>query len=224
MLVAAFSSAMAQETIYLKNGSIIKGNITEFRPAQSLTVETTDGSSFVCNINEIEKITRDASLYKSTQNKSERDDSETSFSLNKGYRGFVYSGFMFGDMNGIDVFTIHGYQLHRKIFVGGGVGLRYADDIGDDTHIAAPVFGDFRFDMLNGRTSPYIEVRAGVSLAIKGYNGFYGSFMTGCRFKRFQVEMGLETIPGQDSYSTYSNEYNEKYDAVNFVINVGCAF
>ena len=38
------------ETIYLKNGSIIKGNIVEFVPNATYTILTPDGNKFVFNI------------------------------------------------------------------------------------------------------------------------------------------------------------------------------
>ena len=59
LLCSCFVS-VAQEIVYHKNGSIIKGDIVEIKPNQSLKVATGDGSLFVCNFDDIEKITRTA--------------------------------------------------------------------------------------------------------------------------------------------------------------------
>lgn len=45
------------EVIHLKNGSIIKGEIVEFKPNQYLKIETDNGSSIVCDFDDIDLIT-----------------------------------------------------------------------------------------------------------------------------------------------------------------------
>ncbi|MCX7552124.1 hypothetical protein [Xanthomarina sp. F2636L] len=44
-----------RDVVYLKNGSIIKGTITEMNPSESLKIKTADGSLFVYSMNEILK-------------------------------------------------------------------------------------------------------------------------------------------------------------------------
>ncbi|MDY3090160.1 MAG: hypothetical protein SOW66_03465 [Porphyromonas sp.] len=46
------------EVVYLRNGSILKGKILEHALGKSLKLETSDGSIFVLQENEIERITR----------------------------------------------------------------------------------------------------------------------------------------------------------------------
>lgn len=48
--LTAFSQTLYQDVVYLKNGSKIKGMITEFVPDVSYTITTNDGSIFVCVI------------------------------------------------------------------------------------------------------------------------------------------------------------------------------
>lgn len=48
-----------QDVVYLKNGSIIRGVIIEQIPSKSLKIETADKSIFVCQMDEIEKITKE---------------------------------------------------------------------------------------------------------------------------------------------------------------------
>ncbi|OGU39651.1 MAG: hypothetical protein A2X61_09820 [Ignavibacteria bacterium GWB2_35_12] len=48
-----------QEVVYLKNGSIIRGTIIEQVPGKSLKIQTADGSVFVYQMEEVEKITKE---------------------------------------------------------------------------------------------------------------------------------------------------------------------
>ena len=48
-----------QDVVYLKNGSIIHGTITEQVPDESLTIETKDGDVFVYKMSEIKKIKKE---------------------------------------------------------------------------------------------------------------------------------------------------------------------
>lgn len=52
--------AQAEDVVYLKNGSIIHGTITEEVPGKSLKIETKDGNVFVYKVKEVEKITHTA--------------------------------------------------------------------------------------------------------------------------------------------------------------------
>jgi sRNA-binding regulator protein Hfq len=45
--------------VYLKNGSIIKGQIIEQIPGSTIKLQTKDGSVFVYKVDEIEKMTRE---------------------------------------------------------------------------------------------------------------------------------------------------------------------
>lgn len=46
------------EVVYLKNGSIIKGVIIEQVPNVSLKIKTSDGSLIICQMSDVEKITK----------------------------------------------------------------------------------------------------------------------------------------------------------------------
>ncbi len=48
-----------QDVVYLKNGSIIRGTIIEQIPMETLKIETADGSVFVYQMSEIERITKE---------------------------------------------------------------------------------------------------------------------------------------------------------------------
>lgn len=51
----AFAQQKVQDVVYLKNGSVIRGTITELKPSESVTIQTADGSIFVYKIDEVER-------------------------------------------------------------------------------------------------------------------------------------------------------------------------
>lgn len=62
LVVVGFLSVNAeelQEVVYLKNGSVIRGTIIELVPEKSLKIQTLDGSIFVYQMSEVEKITKE---------------------------------------------------------------------------------------------------------------------------------------------------------------------
>jgi hypothetical protein len=61
LLCQAVFAAQKQDVVYLKNGSIIRGEITEQIPNVSIKIETKDGSVFVYKMSEVEKMTKKAS-------------------------------------------------------------------------------------------------------------------------------------------------------------------
>ena len=46
----------ANDIVYLKDGSIIKGTIMEMNPSENLKIKTSDGSIFVYQMSEVQKI------------------------------------------------------------------------------------------------------------------------------------------------------------------------
>ena len=54
-----FAQEQLQDVVYLKNGSIIRGDIIEQIPNKTIKVKTSDGSVFVYSMNDIERITKE---------------------------------------------------------------------------------------------------------------------------------------------------------------------
>lgn len=223
MLIASFV-ASAQgliETVYLKNGNVIKGDIVEFQPNKSIKMETADGSLFVFEYKDIEKVTRERHEvrvnYHHRPHRShdvkfhDAEEQAPVFGLKKGYRGFVSAESMLGDIIGLSMSSTHGAQLNEKIFIGGGVGMIIGSDW-EDGYSLFPVYADFRVDFLNKKISPFMELKSGAVFAAQGTTGFYGDFSFGCRFKRCSVSFGVNSIPGEAEYYAdyypYTTDYN----------------
>ncbi|MBR4070785.1 MAG: hypothetical protein IKK16_06275, partial [Bacteroidaceae bacterium] len=125
MLIAICSigiaSAQRITTVYLNNGSIIKGELVEYAPGEKLSIQTADGSLFVYNPDEIKSL----ELPTTTPNA----EVTNKHLAPRGYRGFVeFSPHFLGNF-AFDLHTIHGYQFKHGLFVGGGIGyyLRFDD-------------------------------------------------------------------------------------------------
>jgi len=60
LLMSLFSySQQTRDVVYLKNGSIVKGTITEMNPSKDLKIETSDGSLFVYQMSDILKMEKE---------------------------------------------------------------------------------------------------------------------------------------------------------------------
>lgn len=72
MVSAVFAQQIEQDVVYLKNGSIIHGVITEKIPNQSIRIETADKNVFVYQLDEVEKITKEVITKNSKTAKEKR--------------------------------------------------------------------------------------------------------------------------------------------------------
>jgi len=55
------------DVVHLKNGSIIKGIVTEIIPSETVKIETADGSIFVYQFDEIQSITKEEKVGATTE-------------------------------------------------------------------------------------------------------------------------------------------------------------
>lgn len=110
----------------------------------------------------------------------------STYAIQPGYRGFVDYGFLYGtgDFDGStmnEISTTHGYQLLPQLFVGGGVGVHlYKFGAYDYTYYNLPVFAELRWDVLQTRFTPFVDVKGGYSVAGEFQGGYFNSAI-GCR-------------------------------------------
>jgi len=237
LLAAAQITTSAKEVIYLKNGSIIKGDIVEIIPNKTLTVETADGSSFVCNYDDIDKITREKTENNEVKATPEPKQGNKLSPLKRGYSGDVSSGFFAGEVWGADILTTHGFRFNPNLFIGLGTGVRFSDYA---YTVSIPVFVDFRYDVLKYKISPFIAVKSGVSIDLEHTiaTGFYGAGDVGCRFGRFYVSTGFETARAGDECTSrnyywdssnkeirsWTGTYDYGFQAFSFALRLGFVF
>jgi hypothetical protein len=75
-----FAQTPMDDVVYLKDGSIVRGQIIEQIPNVSIKIQTRDGSVFVYQMEKIEKMTKEPSLTQQTQTKQVKN-STTAFLL-----------------------------------------------------------------------------------------------------------------------------------------------
>ena len=113
----AYSSEKHQDVVYLKNGSIIRGTLIELIIGKTMKIKTKDGSIFVYNLDEVEKITKEPTF----RDKSDNNDSysnNSTFANNSNSLGsseliFHPLGFLqFGPILQYDIF------LGKSLYIG----------------------------------------------------------------------------------------------------------
>ncbi len=177
--MAGVAFAVAQnymvDVVYLKNGSVIRGTIIEQVPNESIKIQTSDGSIFAYQIDEVQKMTKEAA----TQYFGAGRQWDNRFAAKRGYAGFVDigGGFAIGDYAGpyAEITTSHGCQIIPYLFMGVGFGFHY--DLEWDAAFV-PVFADIRCNFLNSNITPFIGMKIGYSIG----DGFYLNPSFGCRF------------------------------------------
>lgn len=205
----SFSQGNMKEVVYLKNGSIIKGIIIEQVPNKSLKIQTADGSLFVCNMEDIEKITKEFDSRKQPSYSLNTENTSNKHSL-RGYRGFVDVGYTIGtgdySAGRIELTTSHGYQFNPYIFLGGGTGLQIFHEA---ECTAMPLFVDFRVNFKKGAIVPFAGVKTGYTFMLNDDTddlGFYCAPSVGVKFMtnhRMAVNLSL-------GYTVQLFDYNYK--------------
>jgi len=179
-----------EEKVYLKNGSIIRGNVIEQIPNKTLKIQTADGSIFVYEMEQVEKITKEPieakqNIFKSDQShqQSNKDYLENKIGRPMGMVQFFGVGYQ--DMS--DYVTIktayfnynfvYGYQFINHIFVGGGVGMEHmvGDIVNKVYNLRIPIFGTLKFNFTDTQVSPFIRCDLGHYFNTYDYlgNGFF---------------------------------------------------
>lgn len=190
-----------QEVVYLKNGSMIRGVVLEQIPNESIKIQTADGSIFVYKMDEVEKITKEAT---SNSNLKTQSDDKISLSYpHRGYRGFVSIGTGItadeaSEYYTYSVSTTHGVQVASPFFIGGGLGFDFYGDV-----VLMPIFSELRFDFVKAKVSPFLGVRAGYSIGDN--EGLYASLQGGVRLKYVSLSLAY-SLQGYTYYYGYNNE------------------
>lgn len=221
----SFGQSNYQDVVYLKNGSIIRGTIIEQVPNISIKIETADRSVFVYQIDEIEKLTKEAIQVKS-------GISLSNSGLQSGYKGIVELGYQIGTGDyGMDRFKlniINGYQINPYFSLGFGTGLRYYFDSG---LTLIPVFADFRANFMNNKISPYLSLGFGYSFDATNKSeegvGFLLNPTVGVSFKvsdksAMNIGLGYEMQHLPIYYVGYNSSISKNSGAIG--IDVGISF
>jgi len=216
-----YSQGYTQDVVYLKNGSVIRGQIIEQVPNQSLKIRTADGSLFVYNLSEVEKMTKEEPIGRTNYYQKRKADKATL----RGYKGFVDAGYTFADddFERVEISTSHGYQFNNYFFVGAGAGYHYYPSDYVDGY-AVPIFANFRANFINKNITPFADIKTGYSVG--DLEGFYSYAGVGVRFglankKAINLTLGF-TYQEYDFYN--GGWYYYEDDTSGFTMKVGFEF
>jgi hypothetical protein len=229
---AVYAQTDYQDVIYLKNGGIIRGMIIEQIPNKTLKIETVDRNVFVFQIDEIEKITREP-----TVNRSSSGSGANKEFLSPGYQGTIELGYAIGvgktELDFLKLNVINGYRANSHFFIGFGTGFRHYSGLNS---FFIPLFIDFRANFSSNSTSPYIAFNLGYSLnASKDFEGV-GLLMSptfGVIFQKdktpIHLSLGYEMQKMKIQYYNfnwygYFNSYQVNTSLNAISINVGVSF
>ena len=145
------------EEIYLKNGSLIKGDIIEQVPGKTMTVSTRDGNRIVINVDDVERIT-----------KSSSSSSSTSAEAVPGGVGFVVdAGFDIATKGGGGDFAAD-IQLDKRFSKNFSAGIGAGVNVGfsDGAKPLIPFFADFKglIPLQNSKVMPFMDLKVGYVL------------------------------------------------------------
>ncbi|MDO4461473.1 MAG: hypothetical protein Q4C30_03080 [Bacteroidia bacterium] len=219
-----------QDVVYLKNGSIVRGDVLELTPGETIKIETSDRSVFVYDANDVVRVVKEKVDYEDYDRSKIRHP-------RRGYRGFadmtIGAGFGYDkygreyDFSRISLSTVHGIQYNEKFFFGAGVaiqswwdgcdylyeyegGVRYEDVYIDASTVS--IFADVRWDIIAMRCTPYLDLRLGGYFGDVG--GFYFRPTLGGRFRHFNVYFGVEIQPGEIETEGVLRGYKDSYNTL----------
>lgn len=217
----------AHDVVYLKNGSIIKGSIVEVIPNGTLKIQTQDGSLFVFDMNEVDRVVNE------DNKKNEEQENNSEDYLKRGFRGLldlsIHAGFGDAEDNMLlmSSFTA-GYQINRFLFVGGGCSPtltlydnEYYDEV--ETGFILPIYGAIRFDFVNAKVSPFLDSRVGYSVT-DDCRGLYTYIGAGCRIKKLSLSAGYTYQRKELSGDYYGYHYDEHIDFGFAGVRIGFEF
>ena len=216
LFVATFGSIAQnyQEVVHLKDGSIIKGLITEQRPNDYLKIRTSSGKVYTLKMYEVDKITKERITERQSQRKqitsrqsqtssrsssTYRQDHNEYYSYfpSKGYKGFIDLGFSLGldddwdyNDNKFEFTTSHGYIFNPHLFVGLGIGLNYYVGHYDDDYYQYDDEDRIEVPIFAHIRTHFLDRRvtpfadAKLGYIVTGEDGVYFSPSVGCRFAR----------------------------------------
>ena len=179
-LLSTVSAQALKDVVYLKNGSVIRGTIVEQVPNESLKITTKDGSIFICQMGDVERITKEVPVKRNLKEE-----------VKVKYRGFVDLGYTIGvgavlNSDRVELTTTHGVQIFPELFVGAGAGINFYHS--SDGAIALPFFVDVRTDILRSNITPFVDLKVGYS-----FGNVCGLFVTpsvGCKVNRLDFSLG----------------------------------
>lgn len=144
--------------VYLKNGSVIRGNIQEIEPADHVKIQDLCGNLWYYRIVDVEKIT-------SEPFETGLRGGKEALGFHPGFANITSLGFLAGSSNNAQVapfslLMVNGWRNSLGLFTGFGIGIEFLS-----TNYM-PLFLDLRYDIFGSDVVPYVMAKGGYSLPL----------------------------------------------------------
>jgi hypothetical protein len=145
--------------VYLKTGSVIRGNIMEIEPANHVKIEDMCGNIWFYPMDQVAKITSEPFEGGATKKGSKGFES--------GFVNMTSIGFLAGSSSNNQVapfslLMVSGWRNSFGLFTGAGIGIEFLS-----TNYL-PLFADLRYDLPGKDIVPYLVAKGGYSLPLQG--------------------------------------------------------
>ncbi|MEO0468222.1 MAG: hypothetical protein AAF206_01280 [Bacteroidota bacterium] len=210
--VAFGQKIFEQDVVYLKNGSIIRGEITEQKLGESVSIQLITGEVYVFSHQDIEKITVEGPKFSKIRLRY-RKDLRTVYYRKPGLYNSVSFGLAFNESRwgGVEAFPSLQYKVHYHVNQFVNVGLGAALD-GYGQGLIVPLFGELSGDLLRRKVTPFYLLNAGWGIGaapgwqVRRLDGkAMGMAAVGLKFRTYRRTEFLFSVgfKFQDSYQEF---------------------
>ena len=164
LITTTFLSGQEVDHVYLKTGSVIRGNIMEIDPADHVKIQDLCGNIWFYKIDQVEKISAEPYEQQGVQKEA--------IGFGPGFVNMTSLGFLAGSSNNMQVapfslLMVNGWRNSLGLFTGAGVGIEFLS-----TNYM-PLFLDLRYDLPGKDVVPYVVAKGGYSLPLtSGYSEY----------------------------------------------------
>jgi len=161
LLIFIYTESKAQENVqdvvYLKNGSILHGTITDIKVNESITLISNCNDTWIIKQSDIDRIEKEEVAKSKTTESFEykRKGFYSNINVN-----FLFGGELESPFPPLSLTFVNGYQFDFGLAVGAGIGL----ELINETYM--PVVADLRYTFRNSKVSHFIYVQGGYAVSL----------------------------------------------------------
>jgi hypothetical protein len=142
------------DVVYLKNGSVVKGQILLLDPEKFVKLKTSDKNIWVFEMNQVDSIARPVKV-------------KIPAAIQTGYYNLTEFGVLAGNTNNtktapFTIMNVSSWQFANGLSTGIGVGVHFFDE----TYL--PVVADFRYFLRKHGPLPFVNLQSGYSIPLGG--------------------------------------------------------
>lgn len=146
----SFAQKGKRDVIYLKNGSVINGQIISSLPSGQVKIKTKDNSLWVFEPSQIDSISQSGNALNQIRN---------------GYFNLTEAGILVSNSDNkyaapFSLMNISAWQFKNRFSVGAGAGVEFFSE----TYL--PVVADFRYYLNRQKVNPFFGIQGGYSFAL----------------------------------------------------------